>query len=319
MMTLEQQKQWRRVCLSCCARQNKPGDYKIMAEKNYYELLDIAPEAGEQEIEEAYKCARAVYAEDSVALYSLYSQEERKSMLRMINDAYETLRNQAKRKAYDILLSSDFYKRKMPQQDDRKMGVADSNFSEDTAETRQIMFSVKPKKTSFAMEDMDQLATEQYRVLYTRLEHISLKNAYKTFAITSAVKGEGKTITSINLAYVMAHDFNKKVVIVECDLKKPSILSYFMEPYNDYALFDVINGTVDLKTEFDYIIIDSPPLLPMADMNVLSKIVDGLVLVVKAGKTPKDIVLKGAYSMHNANIVGIVLNGADAILKKYYY
>jgi len=330
-----------------------------MAEKNYYELLDIAPEAGEQEIEEAYKCARAVYAEDSVALYSLYSQEERESMLRMINDAYETLRNQAKRKAYDVLLSSDFYKRKMPQQDDRKMEVADSNFSEDTAETRQIMFSVKPKKTSFAMEDMDQLATEQYRVLYTRLEHISLKNAYKTFAITSAVKGEGKTITSINLAYVMAHDFNKKVVIVECDLKKPSILSYFMEPYNDYALFDVINGTVDLKTavvrvedtglyllparhiiknscelldsqrmktvltalktEFDYIIIDSPPLLPMADMNVLSKIVDGLVLVVKAGKTPKDIVLKGAYSMHGANIVGIVLNGADAILKKYYY
>jgi len=330
-----------------------------MAEKNYYELLNITPEADEQEIEEAYKGAKAVYAEDSVALYSLYSQGERESILGMINDAYGTLSDPAKRKAYDAMLSTNLHKWKIPPRDDMKQEHGSDSFFGDIAETKRLMYSVKPKKTPFIMEDMDQFAAEQYRVLYTRLEHISLENAYKTFAITSTVKGEGKTVTSLNLAYVMAHDFNKKVVVVECDLKKPSILSYFMEPNNGHGLLDVINGKVDiktaviqventalyllpakhniknscellgsqrmkatmnaLKTEFDYIIIDSPPLLPMADMNVLSKIVDGLVLVVKAGKTPKDIVLKGAYSMHGANIVGIVLNGADAILKKYYY
>ena len=57
----------------------------------------------------------------------------------------------------------------------------------------------------------------------------------------------------------------------------------------------------------------------MADMNVLSKIVDGLVLVVKAGKTPKDIVLKGIKSISDRNIVGIVLNHSDITLHKYYY
>lgn len=330
-----------------------------MAEKNYYELLDITPEAGEQEIEEAYRGASVAYSEDSVALYSLYSQEEKESILGMINDAYGTLRDPAKRKAYDALLSTNLHKQKIFQQGDKKTGHGNDSSSGDIAETKRLMYSVKPKKMPFVMEDMDQFAAEQYRVLYTRLEHISLKNSYKTFAITSAVKGEGKTITSINLAYVMAHDFNKKVIVVECDLKKPSIPSYFMEPGNGYGLLDVINGEIDLKTaiiqvedtglylltarhniknscellgsqrmkamlntlktEFDYIIIDSPPILPLADMNVLSKIVDGLVLVVKAGKTPKDIVLKGAYSMHGANIVGIVLNGADAFLKKYYY
>jgi protein-tyrosine kinase len=329
-----------------------------MAERNYYELLNITPKAGELEIEEAYKSARAVYAEDSVALYSLYSQEERESLLKMINDAYETLKDPARRKTYDTENSPD-----IPRHLSWLKGMETSqgviNLTDNTAETKKLMLSVKPKNMRFAMEDIDQFAAEQYRMLYTRLEHISLKNSHKIFAITSTVKGEGKTITSINLAYTMAHDFNKKVILVECDLKKPSIPSYFTEPDNGYGLIDVINGQIDikaaimqventrlylltarhniknscellgsqrmktmlntLKTEFDYIIIDSPPILPLADMNILSKIVDGLVLVVRAGRTPKDIVIKAANSIHGANMVGIVLNGADALLKKYYY
>ena len=62
-------------------------------EKNYYKLLDIEPEATTQEIEEAYERARAVYSKDSVALYSLYSQKERETMLEVINAAYETLKD----------------------------------------------------------------------------------------------------------------------------------------------------------------------------------------------------------------------------------
>lgn len=329
-----------------------------MAEKNYYELLNITPEAGEQEIEEAYRCARAVYAEDSVAMYSLYSQEERESLLKMINDAYETLKDPARRKTYDAHNSPGVH-RHSSWLKGMEISRNTAHSTDNIAETKKLMYSVKPKKMRFVMEDIDQFAAEQYRMLYTRLEHISLKNSYKIFAITSTVKGEGKTITSLNLAYIMAQDFNKKVIVVECDLKKPSIPSYFTEPDDGYDLIDVINGQIDiktaimrventrlylltarhniknscellgsqrmkttlnaLKTEFDYIIIDSPPILPLADMNVLSKIVDGLVLVVRAGKTPKDIVIKASNSLNSANMVGIVLNGADALLKKYYY
>src|SRR3990172_56046 len=297
-----------------------------MAEKNYYELLNITPEADEQEIEEAYKGAKAVYAEDSVALYSLYSQGERESILGMINDAYGTLSDPAKRKAYDAMLSTNLHKWKIPPRDDMKQEHGSDSFLGDIDEKKRLMYSVKPKKTPFIMEDMDQFAAEQYRVLYTRLEHISLENAYKTFAITSTVKGEGKTVTSLNLAYVMAHDFNKKVVVKTAVIKVENTALYLLPAKHNIKNSCELLGSQRmkatmnaLKTEFDYIIIDSPPLLPLADMNVLSKIVDGLVLVVKAGKTPKDIVLKGIKSISDRNIVGIVLNHSDITLHKYYY
>jgi Mrp family chromosome partitioning ATPase len=54
-------------------------------------------------------------------------------------------------------------------------------------------------------------------------------------------------------------------------------------------------------------------------MNFISRIVDGLVLVVRAGKTPKDLVLKAVHSLSNGNMVGIILNSADISLRKYYY
>jgi len=277
-----------------------------MAEKNYYELLNITPKAGELEIEEAYKSARAVYAEDSVAMYSLYTQEERESLLKMINDAYETLKDPARRKTYDAQNSPDI-QRNLSWLKGMETSQEIISLTDNITETKKLVFSVKPKMMHFIMENIDQIAAEQYRMLYTRLEHISLKKSYKIFAITSTVKGEGKTITSLNLAYIMAHDFNKKVIVVECDLKKPSILSYFTEPGRGYAIVDVINGHIDikeaimqventrlylltarhniknscellgsqrmkamlntLKTEFDYIIIDSPPILPLADMK----------------------------------------------------
>lgn len=207
--------------------------------------------------------------------------------------------------------------------------------------------------------EADPLAVEQYRVLYTKLEHISSGNSYKTFAITSAVKGEGKTVTSLNLAYVMAQEFKQKVILIECDLKNPSLTSYFLNGGPRKGLIDVIKGKMNLsdaiiqiegislyslpaphniknssellgspymntvlnllKNQFDYVIIDSPPILPLADVNILSKMVDGLVLVVRAGKTPKDIVCKAVNSVSNGNFIGIVLNGTERSLKKYYY
>ena len=74
-----------------------------------------------------------------------------------------------------------------------------------------------------------------------------------------------------------------------------------------------------LKAEYDYVIIDSPPILPLVDMNILTKIVDGLLLVVRAGKTPKDMVIKAVNSVSQDDILGIILNGAEPSLNRYYY
>ena len=74
------------------------------------------------------------------------------------------------------------------------------------------------------------------------------------------------------------------------------------------------------KSDFDYVIVDSPPILPLVDMNILSRMVDGLLLVVKAGSTPKDLVRKAVNSLPKKNISGVVLNGADDNhMKRYYY
>jgi capsular exopolysaccharide synthesis family protein len=142
-------------------------------------------------------------------------------------------------------------------------------------------------------------------------------------------------------------------------LKNPSITSNFLDAQQEYGLVDVIKRAValdvaitrlensslyfllapriarnslelvgsprmevvmnTLKTQFDYVIVDAPPILHIADMNFISRIVDGLVLVVRAGKTPKDLVLKAVNSLSNGNMVGIILNSADISLRKYYY
>ncbi len=326
--------------------------------KNYYDLLDVPHGADREDIDSAYKRARATYGEDSVALYSLYSREEKDAILEDIEEAYETLSDKSKKEAYDAVLTV------ANQQEGFAGWEAESAHKDKTptppdAGLSETTSTLSLKDGLHSMDDMDPVAAEQYRVLYTKLENISLKQSYKVFAVTSAVKGEGKTVTSLNLAYVMAHDFKKKVVVVECDLRKPSLLNYFSERNGSGGISDAIRGGADtvsvisriedtslylipavrstsgsaellgsqrlkavikaLKTEFDYVIIDSPPILHMADMNIIARIVDGLILVVRAGKTPKDIVVKAAKSLQNANIVGIVLNGAEVSLNKYYY
>ena len=322
--------------------------------KTYYELLDIPQDADTVELNNAYKRAKATYGVDSVALYSLYSREEKDALLEEIEEAYETLCDKSRKEAYDAVLS-------VAKQHE---GFTDLDYkhaieAEAEAEPKKAAGTLTLKNKLHSMDEMDPVAAEQYRVLYTKLEHISAKQSYKVFSITSAVKGEGKTITSLNLAYVMAHDFKKKVVLVECDFRRPTLLNYFSDINGSRGISQVIEGGADteevlsrvkdtslyivpvlqatsntaklldsqrmkalirsLKEDFDYVIVDSPPILHMADMNIITRIVDGLILVVRAGKTPKDIVVKAARSIQNANIVGIVLNEAEVSLNKYYY
>jgi capsular exopolysaccharide synthesis family protein len=185
-----------------------------------------------------------------------------------------------------------------------------------------------------------------------------LKNeSHKLLAISSAVKGEGKTITSLNLATVIAKDFGQKVLLIDGDLKKPDLHSYLhqvgkkglvdillgkaaledcMIPFLFENLFVLPVGTryenssrllnmpkmgetlAQLAKEFDYVIIDTPPVLPLADMNIFSNLVDGILLVVRAGKTPRDLVRKAKESLPSQKVLGIILNDMEINFTKYY-
>lgn len=199
---------------------------------------------------------------------------------------------------------------------------------------------------------------ESYRILRTNIMYSSFDKKIKRILVTSSEPGEGKSTTSGNLALAFAQD-EKKVILIDCDLRKPSLHKKFRIS-NNRGLSDVIidrdklNKCIQKRTEYldiltagkippnpsemlgsqamsslldelsnvyDVIILDSPPVLAVTDAQILSTKVDGVVLVVRAEKTKKDTVLaaKGVLDKVNANILGTVLNGGDKNKDNYYY
>lgn len=327
-------------------------------EKTHYEFLEIPSTAGKDEIEEAYRRTKELYGGDSMALYSLYSSEERQEKLRKLEDVYETLADPAKRRAYDEHIGGMVAS---PPPGEWSEAVSrEKDAFEEYNEVGMFRDRLGLKQRLAIMDCKEPMVAERYRILFTRLEQLSLKQSYKTIAVTSAIKGEGKTVTTLNLSWLMATEFGKKVLVIENDLRNPSISSSYLNMGRLSGLIDVIKGDADLrsainrfedtslyflparasaknssvlmdsqgmrsvldtvKAHFDYVIVDSPPILPLVDMNILSRMVDGLLLVVKAGSTPKDMVKKAVSALPVKNLMGVVLNGADEIhMKKYYY
>jgi protein-tyrosine kinase len=191
------------------------------------------------------------------------------------------------------------------------------------------------------------LAAEQYRQLRTRLSHAEGANNLRTVLITSPQKGEGKSVTSANLALTMAQELQRRVIIVEADLRKPSLQQLFGLPPGP-GLSEYLVGAADLKdvmrflpdhnltvihagstptnpaellgstamrrlldqlrTRFDRVILDTPPVLPLADVAVLAPLVDGTLLVVRAGVTPKPAIENALRAFDSTRLLGVVLN-----------
>jgi tyrosine-protein kinase len=190
-------------------------------------------------------------------------------------------------------------------------------------------------------------AAEQYRQLRTRLAHTESASTLRTILVTSPQKSEGKSITAANLALTMAQELHRKVAIVEADLRKPSMQQLFGLPPGP-GLTEYLSGAVDLRdvmrflpdhnltvihagstagnpaellgstamrrlldalrTRFDRVIIDTPPVLPLADVAVLAPMVDGALMVVRAGVTPKPAIENALRAFDTSRLLGIVLN-----------
>lgn len=190
-------------------------------------------------------------------------------------------------------------------------------------------------------------AAEQYRGLRTRLAHVDGAHNLRSVLITSPQKGEGKSVTSANLALTMAQELHRHVVIVEADLRKPSLQQLFGLPAGpglaeylmgaadltavmkflpDYQLTVIPAGVApanpaellgstamrrlldQLRTRFDRVILDTPPVLPLADVAVLAPMVDGALLVVRAGVTPKPAIENALRAFDSSRLLGVVLN-----------
>jgi capsular exopolysaccharide synthesis family protein len=209
------------------------------------------------------------------------------------------------------------------------------------------------------------LIAEQYRVLYTKIEKLNKQKSRKVLAITSAVKGEGKTTTAVNLGIVMARDFGQRVLLIEVDLKLPTFHTFLGKTVL-YGFDDLLRENPDvewrahppalisfahdnltvlpvsgmnkdamvllrpgrleallhrLKPDYDYVLLDTPPVLPMADVNWIAHVVDGILMVVAAGVTPISLVKQAISSLEidQDKLIGTVLTRSELIQSKYFH
>lgn len=201
------------------------------------------------------------------------------------------------------------------------------------------------------------LSAEAYRSLRTSIKFSLIDKPIKTIVVTSSLAGEGKSTVVVNLAYSLSQD-GARVLVIDCDLRKPSIHENFLLA-NEKGLTDVLFGKSDLKgvtkkiedslflitagtilpnpaeilgskemenlikelkINFDYIIIDTPPILPVSDTLLLVSKSDATLIVVKARKT-KEKMVKESYERlieAKANVIGTVLNESDKSLDNKY-
>lgn len=185
------------------------------------------------------------------------------------------------------------------------------------------------------------IIAEEYRIMQTALHALIGGKDIKVIALTSSQKDEGKTITTCNLAVTLATDSKNKVLLIDCDLRKPDIHNLFNIKRSP-GLSDIINGAcrindilnsptignlfilpvgsitqnpsellrrqetrnliADLKKSFDYVIIDTPPVMPVSDSRILGVLCDAIILVARAEKTSRKSIKETLWLLETAKI-----------------
>jgi protein-tyrosine kinase len=193
-------------------------------------------------------------------------------------------------------------------------------------------------------------AAEQYRGIRTRIELLNEQGACRILAVISALPGEGKTMTAVNLALVMAMSVGRRVLLVDCDLRDPQVHKTLDIP-TEAGLAEVLRGEVPLdealyetrkenltvlpagtlptnpaellatqrmretinllRTRYDHVILDTPAVLRVADAEIVCNLVDGVIFVVRAASTPREEALRAIENFDRDRIVGMVLNSTE--------
>ena len=202
----------------------------------------------------------------------------------------------------------------------------------------------------------DSFAAEQFRKLKTQMFHVS-PNPPHIILVTSTTPNEGKSTVSFNLALSISQEIQKKAILVDADLRKPSVL--FKKHRATRGLSNYLSDRIPLAEilvrfqenfwivpagpsskrsselmgtrrmtellaslgefgEDTYTIIDSPPILATSEPAMLSKMVDAVILVVRADQTPRESIQRAVQNIDRQKIVGIVFNQAELKSLSYY-
>lgn len=211
-----------------------------------------------------------------------------------------------------------------------------------------------------SLADSSSPIAEQYRILRANLQSVKWSSGPKVFTVTSAINGEGKSVTAVNLALTWARQEQMRVVLVDADLRKGSVHRWLGLEASCEGLSTVLqrdgrlNGALitlssvpltvllagpetehpsellessgmkralaTLKAQFDVVIIDTPPVLPVADPGIIASQTDGAVFVVRAGRTQRKTVLQAhaLLTQMKVNVLGCVLTHVEHYLAGYY-
>ena len=216
------------------------------------------------------------------------------------------------------------------------------------------------RQSLITLNDPKAPASEAYRMIRTNLEYTNVDKENKTILFTSAKTKEGKSTTIVNVAATMAHN-DKKVIVLDCDLRKPRMHKLFQVSNElgitsviakNYKLDEVVqcidelpnlhlitcgpippmpsellssekmqNVLDELAKRYDYVLVDTPPVLSVTDAAQLASKVDGLILNVAIGETQIEAIQRAKKSLEKvgANILGVILTKAETNKKGYYY
>jgi capsular exopolysaccharide synthesis family protein len=202
--------------------------------------------------------------------------------------------------------------------------------------------------------------TEPYRMLAHMVEQMHKEAGLRILAVSSPTAGDGKTTTAINLAGILARDPDNRVLLLEADLRRPSVGAYLgLGHTSAHGLVDaILDPALSLENVvrqchpfnlsilpagrplasphgvlrslrlgellevarqcYDYLIVDTPPLVPLTDCRLIEQWIDGFLVVVTAHKTPRKLLEEALSVVDPAKLLGLIFNEDDRLSPEYY-
>ena len=225
----------------------------------------------------------------------------------------------------------------------------------------QSEWSPDPRTMLFFQDDDNRVGAEEFRTLRSRLYQIREKMPLKRLLVTSALPKEGKSFVSANLAQVLVRQHGRRALVIDADLRNPGmhrhlgapqtpgLAEYLLGECDEFAALQrgpmenlffmpagratgsapelLSNGRLKLFLQrveplFDWIILDSSPVIPVSDATLVAGACDGILMVVRSNATPSDLARRAREEFTDKLLLGVVLNGTstgDVARSKYYY
>lgn len=223
---------------------------------------------------------------------------------------------------------------------------------------QSLPVSLPPDSKLICLTAQESFGAEKFRFLGVRLRQLQQTRPLKKLLITSTIPEEGKTTIAANLAAILARKQQPRILLLEGDLRRPSLSTQFglgklpglsewlqgesrpiqhiyrlegpnlwllpagRPPENPLELMQ--SGRLSellkqLSTWFDWIVIDSPPILPLADTSVWARLADGILLVTREGTTKKRMLQQGLQALEQTKLLGAVVNSSANTDHTNYY